>query len=99
MEPDQAAALAPELARHLATAGAYPWTGDRTGGARKVHRVKPGPELEPPHASVRSWFRHMPYASLRDCWENMPATAPMLFATLLVVLYAPVLLVPRALYY
>ena len=95
MEPDKAAVLAPELARHLATLGADACTS----ATRKVHRAKPGPELERPYASVRSWFKHMPYTSLRDYWENMPATAPMLFATLLVVIYASALLVRRAWYY
>ncbi len=55
IEPDQAAALAPELARHVATAGAYPCAGDRTGGTRKVHRVKPGSELARlPQLSVKT---------------------------------------------
>ena len=62
MEPDQAAALAPDLARHLAAAGADVRTGQRAGSAAWVRHVQPGREPELPYGSVPSLFRQMPFA-------------------------------------
>ena len=95
MDPDQAAALAPELARHLAAAGADVCTGERAGNAaRSAMSNRAGSQNchTAPSARGASRCHTLHPLVVREYWEKMPAHAPWILAVALSFITAPLVI-------